>query len=140
MPFEQFAERIEFATADREHEFMVGQRFGSGWHGSRMVFNQSRLGKRTNFWKVGDHGVGKTCWLLQQTHLAAKGYKQRSVDPKVHGTQGGTRCKVRPTEHGGLHLESVMSASSERAGRFPPAGESVRFRCVWASIAKHRAW
>ena len=40
---EQFAQRIEFPVTDREHQFMVRQRFDGGLHEGRMVFNHVRL-------------------------------------------------------------------------------------------------
>ena len=79
MAFEQFAQCVEFAVANRKHQFMIGERFGNGWHGGRMVFNHAWLRMRTNIWKIGDHGFGRTCLALQQTPRVAKGYKQRST-------------------------------------------------------------
>ena len=43
MALEQFAQRIQFPVADREHQFMVRQRFDGCLHEGRMVFNHVRL-------------------------------------------------------------------------------------------------
>lgn len=56
--FEEFAERVEFAVADGEHQGMVGAWFGGGVHGSGAVFNHEGVRRDTNFWRVGDHGGG----------------------------------------------------------------------------------
>jgi hypothetical protein len=47
MPFEEFAERVEFAVPDSEHQIMIGNGSGRGFHGSG-VFNHDWRRMNTN--------------------------------------------------------------------------------------------
>ncbi len=56
---EEFAERVEFAGADGEHQRVVGARFGGGVHGDGINHGRARV--KTDFCGGGDHG-GREAW------------------------------------------------------------------------------
>ena len=61
---EEFAERIEFAVADGEHERVIGALFGSGVHRGRLpAFKHGRGRMNTDFFEGGNHG-GRRTWLM----------------------------------------------------------------------------
>ena len=58
---EEFAERVEFAIADCEHERVIGALIGGGVHGSRARrFNRRRGRMNTDFVEGGNHGGNGT--------------------------------------------------------------------------------
>jgi hypothetical protein len=61
---EEFAERVEFAVADGEHQGVVGAWGGGGIHrrsgAGGAFFNHGRARMNTDFWIDGDHGDGGT--------------------------------------------------------------------------------
>lgn len=77
---EEFAERVEFAVADGEHESVVGAGFGGGVHreggAGATGFNHGGTGMNTDFWVGGDHGGSGTWWVVpRRTRPGEDGYR-----------------------------------------------------------------
>jgi hypothetical protein len=72
MAFEKFAERVEIAVADGEHEGVIGAWFGSWvhWKGGSAV-NDGRIGMNRDFFDGGNHDGDGTCGVAEENRSVA---------------------------------------------------------------------
>ena len=91
MTLEEFAERIELAVADGEHQGVIGALFGSGVHGGGRfrAFKHGRAGMNMDFFDDGNHGGGRQTWLMLPGETARGGKSYR-----VSGRVGARRRAV----------------------------------------------
>jgi hypothetical protein len=71
MAFEEFAERVEIAVADGEHQSMIGAWFGSWvhWKGGSAV-SDGRVGMNRDFFDGGNHDGDETCGVAEENRSA----------------------------------------------------------------------
>jgi cyclase len=127
---EEFAERIEFAIADGEHERMVGALVGSEVHGSGRPFNHGRGGMNTDFFEMGNHGGSGTWWVVAG--------KNRPGAKWLHGFCGAARLpppgaatppgRLGENRGAGLQPRRAPRPHSARTSRSNPTLPALRSR------------
>ena len=80
---EEFAERVEFAVADGEHERVIGALFGGGVQGGgARSFNHGWAWMNTDFFDGGNHD-GSGTWLVLPGRTAVPRNGYRNFEPRI---------------------------------------------------------